>query len=36
MVGEARTFEPTNLERVIFAVYGAEAESAFRAALESK
>jgi O-acetyl-ADP-ribose deacetylase len=35
MVGEARTFEPTNLERVIFAVYGAEAESAFRAALES-
>jgi O-acetyl-ADP-ribose deacetylase (regulator of RNase III) len=36
MVGEARTFEPTNLERVIFAVYGAEAASAFRAALESK
>ena len=36
MVGEARAFEPTNLERVIFAVYGAEAESAFRAALESK
>jgi O-acetyl-ADP-ribose deacetylase len=35
MVGEARTFEPTNLERVIFAVYGTEAESAFRAALES-
>jgi O-acetyl-ADP-ribose deacetylase len=35
MVGAARTFEPTNLERVVFAVYGADAESAFRAALES-
>ena len=35
MVDEARRFEPTNIERVIFAVYGAEAESAFRVAVES-
>ena len=33
MVGEARTFEPSGLERVVFAVYGEEAEEAFRAAL---
>ena len=33
MVREARTFEPRSLERVVFAVYGAEAEQAFRAAL---
>jgi O-acetyl-ADP-ribose deacetylase (regulator of RNase III) len=34
MVGEARAFEPAALERVLFAVYGAEAEAAFRAAVE--
>jgi O-acetyl-ADP-ribose deacetylase len=34
MVGEARAFEPTSLERVIFAVYGADGARAFRAALE--
>lgn len=33
MVREARTFEPRSLERVVFAVYGAEAEQAFRTAL---
>ncbi len=34
MVGEARSHEPASLERVVFAVYGAEAGEAFRAALE--
>jgi O-acetyl-ADP-ribose deacetylase (regulator of RNase III) len=34
MVGVARAYEPRALERVVFAVYGAEAERAFRAALE--
>lgn len=34
MVGEARAYEPTSLERVVFAVYGPEAEDAFRAALD--
>ena len=34
MVGEARGFEPQRLERVVFAVFGEEAERAFRAALE--
>lgn len=34
MVGEARCYEPASLERVIFAVYGADAEHAFRAALD--
>jgi O-acetyl-ADP-ribose deacetylase (regulator of RNase III) len=34
MVGVARAFEPTSLERVIFAVYGAGAARAFQAALD--
>jgi O-acetyl-ADP-ribose deacetylase (regulator of RNase III) len=33
MVGEARRYEPAGLERVVFAVYGGEAEQAFLAAL---
>ncbi len=33
MVGEAREFEPRALERVVFAVFGSEAEETFRAAL---
>jgi O-acetyl-ADP-ribose deacetylase (regulator of RNase III) len=33
MVAEARTFAPRSLERVIFAVFGGEAASAFRSAL---
>ena len=33
MVGAARSYEPAGLERVVFAVYGEEAEEAFRAAL---
>jgi O-acetyl-ADP-ribose deacetylase len=33
MVGEAREFEPRALERVVFAVFGTEAEETFRAAL---
>jgi O-acetyl-ADP-ribose deacetylase (regulator of RNase III) len=33
MVGEAQGYEPRNLERVAFAVFGDEAEEAFRAAL---
>jgi O-acetyl-ADP-ribose deacetylase (regulator of RNase III) len=33
MVAETRAFEPTSLERVVFAVYGDDAEEAFRAAL---
>jgi len=33
MVGEARGFSGTSLERVIFAVYGAEAAAAFERAL---
>jgi O-acetyl-ADP-ribose deacetylase len=36
MVGEARAFEPASLERVIFAVYGAEAAAAFQAALDRR
>jgi O-acetyl-ADP-ribose deacetylase len=36
MVGEARAFEPASLERVIFAVYGAEAATAFQAALDPR
>ena len=32
---EARGFEPAALGRVVFAVFGDEAERAFRAALES-
>jgi O-acetyl-ADP-ribose deacetylase (regulator of RNase III) len=34
MIREARAFEPVTLERVIFAVYGADAAKAFRAALD--
>ena len=33
MVGAARAYEPSALERVVFAVFGPEAERAFRAAL---
>ena len=33
MVGAVRSYEPAGLERVVFAVYGDEAEEAFRAAL---
>jgi O-acetyl-ADP-ribose deacetylase (regulator of RNase III) len=33
MVGAVRAYEPSGLERVLFAVYGDEAEQAFRAAL---
>jgi O-acetyl-ADP-ribose deacetylase len=33
MVTEARAFEPVNLERVVFAVFGHDAEQAFRAAV---
>jgi len=33
MVTEARAFEPENLERIVFAVFGHDAESAFRAAV---
>jgi O-acetyl-ADP-ribose deacetylase (regulator of RNase III) len=34
MVTEARAFEPRSLERVVFAVFGGEAERAFRGALD--
>lgn len=33
MVGEARSHDAASLERVVFAVFGAEAEEVFRAAL---
>ena len=33
MVAEARAYEPQSLHRVVFAVYGTEAEAAFRNAL---
>ena len=33
MVTEARAFEPEHLERVVFAVFGHDAEQAFRAAV---
>ncbi len=33
MVTEARAFDPANLERVVFAVFGHDAERAFRAAV---
>ena len=33
MVAEARAYEPRSLRRVVFAVYGADAEAAFRSAL---
>jgi hypothetical protein len=32
-VREARAYEPRNLERVVFAVFGDQAEEAFRRAL---
>ncbi|MEX0817528.1 MAG: macro domain-containing protein, partial [Gaiellales bacterium] len=35
MVAEARSFEPKSLERVVFAVFGEEAEAAFRRELET-
>jgi O-acetyl-ADP-ribose deacetylase (regulator of RNase III) len=35
MVREVRAYEATRLEHVVFAVFGAEAERAFRAAVES-
>jgi O-acetyl-ADP-ribose deacetylase len=35
MVAEARAYEPQTLERVVFAVFGDEAESAFADALRS-
>jgi O-acetyl-ADP-ribose deacetylase len=35
MAGEARSFEPQSLERVIFAVFGREAYDAFSSALSS-
>jgi O-acetyl-ADP-ribose deacetylase len=34
MVAEARGFDPKSVERVVFAVFGAQAERAFRTALE--
>ncbi len=34
MVAEAHAFEPRSLERVVFAVFGGEAERAFRGALD--
>jgi O-acetyl-ADP-ribose deacetylase (regulator of RNase III) len=36
MVAEARSFEPKSLERVVFAVFGEEAERTFRAAVEGR
>jgi O-acetyl-ADP-ribose deacetylase (regulator of RNase III) len=33
MVSETRVFEPRSLERVVFAVWGEEAEQAFRRAV---
>jgi O-acetyl-ADP-ribose deacetylase (regulator of RNase III) len=33
MVAKARAYEPRSLRRVVFAVYGADAEAAFRSAL---
>jgi O-acetyl-ADP-ribose deacetylase len=35
MVREAGSYEPRNLERVVFAVFGGEAEEAFERALEA-
>jgi O-acetyl-ADP-ribose deacetylase (regulator of RNase III) len=34
MVGVARAYEPRSLRRLVFAVYGREAEQAFRSALD--
>jgi O-acetyl-ADP-ribose deacetylase len=34
MVGEVTSYEPQSLERVVFAVFGEDAEEAFRAALD--
>jgi hypothetical protein len=35
MVSEARAFEPRSLERLVFAVFGADAERVFTHALEA-
>jgi O-acetyl-ADP-ribose deacetylase (regulator of RNase III) len=35
MVTEARRFDPKSVERVVFAVFGAQADRAFRAAVEN-
>jgi len=35
MVAETRSFDPKSVERVVFAVFGAQAERAFRAAVEN-
>jgi O-acetyl-ADP-ribose deacetylase (regulator of RNase III) len=35
MVGEVRSFQPKSLERVVFAVFGEEAETAFRSAVDT-
>jgi hypothetical protein len=35
MVAAARAYEPRSLQQVVFAVFGADAASAFRAALET-
>ena len=34
MVAEARAFDASNIRRIVFAVFGANAEAAFRAALD--
>jgi O-acetyl-ADP-ribose deacetylase (regulator of RNase III) len=36
MVGEARSFDASSLERIVFAVHGDEAERAFAAALDAE
>jgi hypothetical protein len=36
MVREVESYEPERLERVVFAVFGEDAEQAFRAALEDR
>jgi O-acetyl-ADP-ribose deacetylase (regulator of RNase III) len=35
MVAEARNFDPKSVERVVFSVFGAQAERAFRSAVEN-
>jgi O-acetyl-ADP-ribose deacetylase len=35
MVAEARSFDPKSVERVVFAIFGAQAERAFRVAVEN-
>jgi O-acetyl-ADP-ribose deacetylase (regulator of RNase III) len=36
MVGAARAFEPSSLQRVVFAVFGADAKAAFESALAAR